>query len=192
VRGPVVLGLVALVILAALPIYLWRRPKPMASIGPDAGVRAEVAREVVPVEDAGVTVASVDAGTGKRVTLTEARVVRCSHPGGGRVAADRCDSIAPVQEAFARAIRDNLTCAPPAAAPYSVSFVLSIDFERRTTHLWAGRSGSLRKRNSADLIRCVERALSSPDWSATTHQYAKYDVNILASYPGATGLGGGI
>ncbi|HEY3593285.1 MAG TPA: hypothetical protein VGL13_05405 [Polyangiaceae bacterium] len=191
-RGPVVLGLVALAILAGLPIYLWRKPKAITVIGPDAGARVEVERDAGAVEDAGA-LAAVDAGAGKRVALTDARTVRCFHPGGGRVALDRCDSIAPVNDALVRAIRDNAACAPSAAAPFSVSFVWTLDFERRTTHLWAGKSGSLKKRSSADLIRCVERALGAPEWNGASHQFAKYEVNVVASYPGSItgGVAGG-
>jgi len=191
VRGPLILGLVALVLLAGLPIYLWRRPKAMIAANADAGVTVLFERDGGSVEDAGgaLALALADAGGGKRVTLSEGKIARCFHQGGGRVSAERCDFLPPVHDALARAIRDNVACAPPASAPFTVSFVWSVDFERRTTHLWAGRSGSLRKRGSADLIRCVERGLGSPDWSTTQHQFAKYDVNIVASYPGSIGGG---
>jgi hypothetical protein len=183
--------LVALVLLAGLPIYLWRRPKAMFAPNADAGVSIEVEPDAGLVDDAGTTAALADAGGGgggKKVTLADARIARCFHQGGGRVSSERCDPLAPVCDVLARAIRENAACAPPASAPFTVSFVWTVDFERRTTHLWAGRSGSLRRRSSADLIRCVERGLGSPDWSTTTHQYGKYDVNIMASYPAAKSL----
>jgi hypothetical protein len=183
------LGLVALVLLAGLPIYLWRRPKAMIAANADAGVSTLVEHEGGSAEDAGSVLAVADAGAGKRVSLAEAKVVRCFHQGGGRVSIERCDTLPAVHDALAHAIRDNVPCAPPAAAPFSVSFVWTVDFERRTTHLWAGRSGSLRKRGSADLLRCVARGLGTPDWSTTQHQYAKYEVNIVASYPGSIGGG---
>jgi hypothetical protein len=187
VRGPVLLGIVAMLLLMALPIYLWRRPKPMAVPRLEEVARAEVDRGgsvVGPGPGAGAAVAVADAGAGKKLMLLEPRVVRCFHQGGGRVSGERCDSPAPFQDMLARAIRDNLPCAPPTASSYTVSFVLSVDFERKSTHLWAGRSGSLKKRNAADLIRCIEHAIAPPDWG-TTHQHAKYDINIVASYPGA-------
>jgi hypothetical protein len=134
--------------------------------------------------EAGAAVAVADSGAGKKLTLLEPRVVRCAQKGGGRVSGDRCDTPAPFQDVLARAIRDNAPCAPPTASPYTVSFVLSVDFDRQSTHLWAGRSGSLKKRNAADLIRCVEHAIAPPDWGTTSHQYIKYDINIVASYPG--------
>ena len=43
------------------------------------------------------------------------------------------------------------------AVPYTVSFVLTADFERRKLHLWAGHSGTLKKRNTGDLIAVSRR-----------------------------------
>jgi len=82
-----------------------------------------------------------------------------------------------------RAVAANLACAPPSVGPYTVSFVLTVDFERKKLHLWAGRSGTLKKRNAGDLVRCVEHAIAPPDFAALAHQYAKYDINVMASYP---------
>jgi hypothetical protein len=107
---------------------------------------------------------------------------------------ERCDHLVSLEDALARAIRDNVACAPPALAPYTVSFVLTADFERKKLHLWAGRSGTLKKRSSMDLIRCVEHALAPPELATLAHQYARYDINVMVSYPGAgsgTPVGGG-
>jgi hypothetical protein len=185
----VIFGFIALLMLVALPVYLWRKPRPMVAEEKDAGARAEVGDGGTLGEASAFAVA--DAGANKRVMLTEPKIVRCSPQRGGRASGERCDDLAPFEESLARAIRDNVPCAPPSSSPYTVSFVLSVDFDRKRLHLWAGRSGSLKKRNAVDLIRCVEHAMVAPDWGATTHQYAKYDVNVLASYPG-TSIGGGL
>jgi hypothetical protein len=180
-------GLVALLVLIALPLYLFRKPKPVGPIEADAGARAEIA-------DAGAAetvavVAAPDAGASKRVTLGEPRAVRCTSKGGGRFMAERCDHLVAIEDALARAIRENVACGPPSATPFTVSFVLTVDFDRKKLHLWAGRSGTLKKRASQDLIRCVEHALTPPDFATFAHQYAKYDINMMASYP-ATGPAG--
>jgi hypothetical protein len=185
VRSPLIYGLVALLVLVALPLYLMRRPKPIPS-EPDAGRRAEVV-DAGAGPEAGV--ATVDAGPSKKVVLGEPRSVKCVARGGGRVMAERCDHLVAIEDALARSIRDNVACAPPSATPFTVSFVLTVDFDRKKLHLWAGKSGTLKKRSSGDLIRCVEHAIPAPDFATIAHQYTKYDVNIMASYP-PTGVAG--
>jgi len=117
------------------------------------------------------------------VALGEPRTVKCIPKAGGRVMAERCDHLVAIEDALTRAIRENMACAPPSVIPFSVSFVLTVEFDRKKLHLWAGRSGTLKKRASGDLIRCVEHAIAPPDFATLAHQYAKYDVNVMASYP---------
>ncbi len=182
-------GLVALLVLVALPLYLLRRPKAMGPVEADAGLRADLAAAGAAPET-GAVVAAPDAGASKRVTLGEPRTVRCTPKGGGRFMSERCDHLVPIEDALARSIRENVACAPPSVTPFTVSFVLTVDFDRKKLHLWAGRSGTLKKRSSGDLIRCVEHAIAPPDFATFAHQYAKYDINVMASYPptGPTGV----
>ena len=188
VRSPMIYGLVALLVLVALPLYLLRKPKPVGPVGADAGLRADLAD--AGAAETGALAAAPDAGPSKRVTLGEPRTVRCTAKGGGRVMAERCDHLVGIEDALARSIRENVACAPPSVTPFTVSFVLTVDFDRKKLHLWAGRSGTLKKRNSTDLIRCVEHAIAPPDFATLAHQFAKYDVNVMASYPptGPTGV----
>src|SRR5262245_23280496 len=144
-------GLVALLVLVALPLYLLRRPKPVGPVEPDAGPRADIADAGV-AQEGGALAALPDAAASKRVTLGEPRAVRCTAKAGGRVMAERCDHLVAIEDALARSIRENVACAPPSATPFTVSFVLTVDFDRKKLHLWAGRSGTLKKRSSGDLI----------------------------------------
>jgi hypothetical protein len=182
-RSPVVLGLIALLVLVALPVYLLRRPKPTKQAALEPPPRPE-ASSVLALPEAGPPLAAVEPALAKRIALADPKTARCTPKGGGRVTTERCDRLTAFEDALARAIRDNLACAPPAAAPYTVSFVLTLDFDRKSMHLWAGRSGSIKKRSAADLIRCVEHALVPPEWETVAHQFQKYDVNLIAAYPG--------
>ena len=196
-RSPAVLGLIALLVLVALPVYLLRRPKPTKSTAIEPSPRSD-ATPAVSVPAAAPLPAIPEVAPSKRVALADPKTARCVPKGGGRVTTERCDRLAPFEDALGRAIRDNVACAPTAMAPYTVSFVLSLDFDRKNMHLWAGRSGSIKKRLTGDLIRCVEHAIVAPDWETVAHQFQKYDVNIIAAYPGsgpsppafATPLGG--
>jgi len=181
--------LIALLVLVALPLYLWRRPKPIPPPEVDAGPRAELADAASP--DAAGASATADAGASKRVVLSDPKTIRCVPKGGGRVTVERCDHLTSLEDTLTRSIRENAACAPPMSRQFTVSFVLTVDFDRKKLHLWAGRSGSLKKRNAGDLIRCVEHAITPPDFSIVAHQYAKYEINVIAAYPASGPTGGG-
>jgi len=185
VHNPMIYALVALLILVALPIYLLRKPtKAAAPVEADAGARVEIDAGMPESAVAAPAPAAVpDAAAPKKVVLGEPHTVRCVTKGGSHVMAERCDHLVPLEDALSRSIRDNVACAPPSATPFTVSFVLTADFDRKKLHLWAGRSGTLKKRSSGDLIRCVEHAIAPPDFATFAHQYTKYDVNVMASYP---------
>ena len=181
-----ILTLLALLVLVAVPLYLWRRPKPIPACDADAG-RAESPEAGAP-EAAAPTVLDAGGGAGRKATLSEPKTIRCIPATGGRVTQERCDRLAAFEDALARAIRENVACAPQTPPAFSVSFVLSVDFTRKKSHVWAGRSGTLKRRGAADLIRCVERALPQPEWDKSTHQYAKYEINVMASYQASSTL----
>ena len=183
-RSPVVLALLAVLVLVALPVYLLRRPKPTkaSSIEPLPHVEPSV---VATAPDAGLPPSASETASSKRVALADPKTARCTPKGGGRPTTERCERLPPFEDALARAIRENYACAPPAASAYTVSFVLSVDFDKKSTHLWAGRSGSMKRRSSADLIRCVEHAIVAPEWETVAHQHQRYDVNMIAAYPGS-------
>ena len=183
-RSPAVLGLLAVLVLVALPVYLLRRPKPTKSSSIEPLPRPETSA-IAAAPEAGPPPGPIESPSSKRVALTDPKTARCTPKGGGRPTTEHCERLPPFEDALARAIRENVACAPPAAAAYTVSFVLSVDFDRKNTHLWAGKSGSMKKRGSADLIRCVEHAIVIPEWETVAHQYQRYDVNMIAAYPGS-------
>jgi hypothetical protein len=178
--GLAIAGLVALLILVAVPLYLWRRPKPLAPVetahseidagAPDVTAPAPVAPEK----------------SAPKLTLTDAKAIQCGAR-SGRWTKDRCDELPTIGDALSRAIRENVACAPISVTPYTVSFVIKVDFDKKKTHLWAGRSGTLRRRAAADLIKCVEHALPKVDWPAAAHQFMRYELNVVASYPATSG-----
>jgi hypothetical protein len=179
-----IVTLLALLVLVAVPLYLWRQPKPVSPGDADAG-RAESPEAGTP-EAAAPSVPDAAVGGGRKATLSEPKTIRCIPATGGRVTHERCDRLTAFEDALVRSIRENVGCAPQAPPTFTVSFVLWVDFVRKKTHVWAGRSGTLRKRAAADLIRCVERALVQPEGEKVTHQYAKYDINVMASYQGSS------
>jgi hypothetical protein len=182
VRLQLILGLVVGLVLVAVPLYLWRRPEPDASSPPDAGP-----------SDAGI-VSSVDgavpyvplldaAAVAPRVKLGPFQTIRCEDPGPGRTPPERCDHIGFFESALARAIEENVLCAPTSKQGVTVSFVLELDFRKKKHKIYHGKSSSLSREQTQSLFRCVRRAMPTPDWASVPHQHSRYVVSVVASYP---------
>lgn len=202
VKVQIIIALVAGLVLVAVPLYLWRRPQPETIPSADAatvgavlppGSSALLAPGAAPGAPAlgfpgaplpgGGVVPGADAGTGSRIEVAPVKTLKCQDPGPGRTPPERCDSIRFFEESLLRAIRESQSCAPSAKSSYVVSFVLEMHFTKKRTNLYLGKSTTLSKSKRKELVRCVERAMTTPDWDRIPHQHAKYVINALATYP---------
>jgi hypothetical protein len=174
VRLQIIIALVAGLILVAVPLYLWRRPRPESIPSADAATA-----DAGPPLDAGPP---PDAGPAP-VSLSPFTTLRCENPGPGKTPPERCDHITFFEDALARAIRENAACAPSGKEAVTVSFVLEMDFRRKRAHIYAGKSSTVSRTKTKELLRCIERAMPKPDWGTIPHQYVKYRVNVMATYP---------
>lgn len=178
VRVQVIIGLVAGLILVAVPLYLWRRPQPGSIPLADAAVAETKLVDAGPV----APVAIVDAGP-PPIKLSPFTTIRCQNPGPGRTPPERCDHVTFFEDALATAIRESSACAPTGKNGADVSYVMEIDFRRKKMHLFAGKSTTVKRAESKKILSCVQRAMPTPDWGTIPHQYVKYKVNVIASYP---------
>ncbi|WP_437630814.1 hypothetical protein [Sorangium sp. So ce854] len=178
VRLQIIIALVAGLIVVAVPLYLWRRPRPASIPSADAATADAGAYAL----DAGA-LADADAGLPEGVTLSPFTTIRCENPGPGRTPPDRCDHVTFFEDALSRAIRDNVQCAPTGKSSITVSFVLDMDFRRKRTNLYIGKSTTVSRARTKELLRCVKRAMPTPDWGTIPHQYVKYKINVMATYP---------
>jgi hypothetical protein len=176
VKLQLIFALVAALILVAVPLYLWRRPRPESIPTADAAVADAGAPAPSPV-------VAFDAGPPGGIALSPFTTVKCENPGPGKTPPDRCDHLVTFEDALARSIREHGTCAPASKSPYTVSFVLETDFRRKRQTLFAGKSSTIKREKAKELIRCVKGAMSTPDWIAIPHQYQRYRVNVVATYP---------
>ena len=181
VRLQIVIALVAGLIIVAVPLYLWRRPRPEsipsadAAIAADGGLLSDAVAPVVGIPDAGP----------EPVSLSPFNTLRCENPGPGKTPPERCDHVTFFEDALSRAIRENVVCAPTNKSSYKVSFVFEMDFRRKKTNIFVGKSSTIRRDKTKELIRCIKRAIPKPDWDRVPHQYSKYKINIIATYPGS-------
>src|SRR6202012_682965 len=153
-----VIALVAGLILVAVPLYLWRRPRPESIPSADAAL----ARAGAPAP--ATTVVAFDAGvTG--ISLSPFSTIRCENPGPGKTPPERCDHVTTFEDALSRAVRESASCAPASKSQYTVSFVMESDFRRKKVQLFAGKSSSIKREKARELLRCVKRAMPNPDWN---------------------------
>lgn len=185
-RVQLIIALIAGLVLVAVPLYLWRRPKPSKADAIDAGADALAIDAAVPVDAAGNALAAALDGSAvstNDITLEKVRMVKCQRPGPGRTTPDMCDRQPFFEEALVKAVLENTSCAPKLPKGGSVSFALKIDYKKKTFHLWAGRSGTIRGKRAAPVIDCVSRALPQPNWDTLGHQYTIYTIALQAVFP---------
>jgi hypothetical protein len=177
-----IIALVAGLVLVAVPLYLWRRPEPGETVDPGAKTGADAG---LPLIDGAVPyVPLVDAAAlTPKVKLEPYKTIRCQDPGPGKTPPERCDHIGFFEDALARAIRENVLCAPTSKKGVKVSFVMEMDFRRKRLKIYHGKSSSVSKGKTKELFRCVKRAMPTPEWGSIPHQHSKYVVNVVASYP---------
>jgi hypothetical protein len=206
-RVQLTVALVAGLVLVAVPLYLWRRPSREAEASPpglvDVAIASAQPRPLSPlVAPLGLTMGAMSAPAAtpappgaavapRGVSVTDAKVLRCTKPGATRVPSERCDRQPLFEEALAKAVRDNAPCAPASPAGGSVNFVLDVDYRAKKARVWAGRSGTMRLK-AKDVVACVNRSLPSPDWAQVPHQYEKYQIALMATYPPAPGAAAGL
>lgn len=183
-RVQMVLGLVVGLVLVAVPLYLWRRPE-QASFDP-AGADSLASSQPIASATAVAYVPAQDpAIVEPKVKLEPFRIIRCSDPGPGKTPPERCDHITFFEDALSRAVKENVSCAPPSKTGAQVSYVLDLDFRRKKRKLSRGKSTNLSKESSKTLFSCIEKALPTPDWTSVPHQHARYVVSLTAHYPPA-------
>lgn len=189
IRAQLVVALVALIILLAVPLYLWRRPSTRAT-GSDAGVPSASSPMLV-------TTALPPAALSAPFRVEPVRAsplqrVRCGASRAKATASVPCDALPALERAFVEAIQKTPDCAPKTAKEGSINFVLEVDFVKKAIHVFPGQSGDWHGPSSRRATKCVERALGKPDLASMTHNYAYYALAVMAAYPGASAGAGAV
>lgn len=183
-RAQLVVALVCLLVLVAVPLYLWRRP-----VAHDTLASSSSSASAAPL-----VASPPEAGPGPDPKLLEQRVrlgppqrVKCSTTQRAKgQEGPLCDQLPALEEALAKAIRETVDCAPQSREQGSINFVLQVDFLARRLHVFPGASGQWKGAQARRAAKCVLRSLSVPAWTSIQHQYGFYQIAILATYP-ATG-----
>lgn len=173
-----ILALLLGLVLVAIPLYLWRRP------------RAEPLTVSTERVDAGVlpTVSGAStSSTEERLALGDPKILSCHDPGPKRTPPEQCDHVATLEQAFAKAIEDSASCVPRDAGGGTILFVADVNFKRRTLSVGTPKEGRTLK--SSKIATACERAvkakLAPRAFQPTSHEHVRYRVSITATYPAA-------
>jgi len=197
-RAQIVVALVAVCILIAVPLYLLRRPGGKSAALASASAALDAGKAPALAGSSAAVVTPLDGGKPpERLRVAAVQHVRCGSTANGGHEGNICDSVPFFEEALSKAVRENPDCAPKANEQGTVNYVLTVDFQRKSLHLFPGASGQWRGKQARRSVNCVKRAFASPDWSNTQHQYRFYTIAVLATYlpanpaPGAAAAPGG-
>jgi hypothetical protein len=163
-------------VLVAVPLYLWRRPRPVPV---DANPAAS--SDLASMIDSGVEAAPPP----NAVRLTDPIVLECHDPGPKRTAPEQCGHLPGFEKAFAKAILDAASCVPPNAGGGNLVYLADVSYGRsksRSILLTLPKDGRTVKGRAGACESAIEHALKSVELD-TEHQHSRYKIQITATYP---------
>jgi hypothetical protein len=170
------------VVLVALPLYLWRRPRSIADpVAGDGGTQdaALVGRPFESIE--------VDASSALALRLGDARVIECRDSGSKRVPSEQCDALPSFAKGFAEAILAAKDCIPKGVGPGSITYVADVGFSRRRAPVTVALPRDGRSYRGAKVVAAcaaaVRAGVSAVPIEAIPHAHARYKIALVATYP---------
>src|SRR3954465_2719479 len=144
-RAQIVVALVVVCILIAVPLYLLRRPGGKTGAVASASAALDAGKAPLAPGSAGAAITPLDAGKPpERLRVAAVQRVRCGASAGGGHEGNICDSVPSFEEALSKAVRENPDCSPKANEQGTLNYVLTIDFQKKSLHLFPGASGGWR------------------------------------------------
>jgi len=186
VRVQMVIVLVVGLVMVAVPLYLWRRPKAEAASPGEARKPATSAeappRTLTALDNPTPAASTTAAAKMPGLLLSEPKIIKCSS-GKSKVSPEQCDRQSYFEETLLKVIQENTSCLPEKGGSGSINFVLDVDHKAKKIKAWAGKSGSMKRAPRKKVVACVNKALPTPDWAQVPHQHQKYQLSVLATYP---------
>ena len=173
-----IVALILGLVLVAIPLYLWRRPR-AESIALSAG-------------DAGAKLASNAAPppvttTEDKPAVGDVKNVLCQDTGTKKTAPEQCDHVVDVEKAFVKAIEESASCMPKDAGGGTVIYVADVSFKRKAVNVATPKEGRTMK-NLKAISACqsaVKSRLQALPLDPITHAHARYKISMTATYAGA-------
>jgi hypothetical protein len=180
-RLQMIVALILGLVLVAIPLYLWRRPR-AESIAVARSASADGGAFGAPV----MTPPSPGESEAK-ITVSEPRILQCQDAGTKKTAPEQCDHLPELEKAFAKAIEESASCLPKDAGGGTVQYIADVSFKKKSIGVTAPKDGRTLKNAKAAgaCAAAVKGRLSVVALDAMTHQHARYKLSITATYPGA-------
>jgi hypothetical protein len=176
------------VLLVAVPLYLWRRPRAVAEVtSADAGVLDGDVSDL----DAGLALADdYDAGPLKAMKLSDPRVLECRDQGSKKVPTEQCDALPQFMKSFGESILAAKDCLPPSAGPGSITYVADVSFSKRHLPVTVSLPKDGRSYKGMKAIgscaAAVRSSVAGLSLEGMEHAHARYKIAIVATYPART------
>lgn len=177
-RLQMIVALMLGLVLVAIPLYLWRRPRAesisVARVGADSGPLPAV-------------VAAPTASAPPKVAQDPVKILACSNPGPRRTPVSACDRVRELEDAVVAAIEASASCMPADAGGGTIVYVADVSFRRRSVAIGAPKDGRTVK-TSAVVTACekaVKARLAGLAFDAMKHDHARYKLQVRATYPAA-------
>lgn len=182
-RLQMIVALILGLVLVAIPLYLWRRPRAESiavarSASTDGGSLSTA-----------VNTPPQSADNDAKITLSEPRILQCQDAGTKKTAPEQCDHIPELEKALAKAIEESASCLPKDAGGGTVQYIADVSFKKKSIGVTAPKDGRTLKNAKAAgaCATAVKGRLSvvALALDAMTHQHARYKISVTATYPGA-------
>lgn len=180
VQGPpraplqLIVALLLGLVLVAIPLYLWRRPR-AESIATSTAAASATTRATLPVEEP----------EPPRVELSPAEVRECHDPGPKKTPPERCDHLVEVERALAKAIEGSADCVPSDAGG-TIRFDADVSFKRGRVRVTTPRRGrSVKDKKAVKACRAaVRKSMKGLPLRDVRHEHARYVLSVTATYRG--------
>lgn len=177
-RLQMIVALVLGLVLVAIPLYLWRRPRAdsIAASTADSGVDPSAngtPTTSAPTDDA-------------KPTLGDAKSISCQDPGTKKTAPEQCDHVVEVEKALAKAIEENAGCVTKDAGGGTIQYVADVSFKRKAISITTPKDTRTMK-NAKAVSACqsaVKGKLQGLSLETINHGHARYKIAITATYAG--------
>jgi hypothetical protein len=178
-RLQMIVALILGLVLVAIPLYLWRRPR-AESIAVNTGATDAGALPAV--------TAAATPSTEEKLVIGDAKILSCHDPGPKKTAPEQCDHVVELEKAFAKAIEESSSCVAREAGGGTIIYVADITFKRKggVTMATPREGRTLKSPKVAGACeKAVKNRLSNVSLEPMKHEHARYRMSITASYPGS-------
>lgn len=174
-RAQLIVALLLALVLVAIPLYLWRRPRSEAIAVADraAGASSGAQGSTSPPEEPFV--------------VGEPKTLSCHDPGPKKTPPDQCDRLSEVEKALAAAVQENAACVPRDAGGGTVTYLAEISFKKKGIALSTPKEPRTFK-NDRVVATCraaIKAKLERFGLDGVKHEHARYRLQVVATYPGA-------